>query len=464
MFLTPIGFLPAFFSPFETLVLRLLCSVVSLGERTPGESPLLVSAEAKFLLIVKHERRNFNVVNTIPQPKHTDTYHRFSPVSMSRRIRDAFPFLQPAGRVEVQQRGPIFEGLEVPPTPKSIAPYRKSQSCQPGRRRLHFGIARDPPPPDMRFGRKAQYTSTTAACLYDPTAVGVAAIANEQAERIYQTRSKEPLGHSPAAVGLPKSVLHAAHVFGCKSVSSETVKEVMYGAALATLPSNEAAERRLGPGEAKKRDYDWASVNIDPTKHRFGRSTAGSKGEVMLKPTSIVPVVSCRSAQRAESALSVQAFAKFDKPYTATVSDFALVDTADSDEQGLGRAYCPSSTLRRLRAADPSPVAHRSFGIPTIRSDIPRPKALPSFSNANNYGDDATAGQLLNPATAASTGITAADQDHVQLSREAACRTFKACGVRDEDVDAMVAEATSKQPGGGVTASALRSVMEQHGY
>lgn len=54
----------------------------------------------------------------------------------------------------------------------------------------------------------------------------------------------------------------------------------------------------------------------------------------------------------------------------------------------------------------------RAFGVPSIRTDVRLPK-MRSVANAQNYGNEPDAGQLLRPPMAAELGIS--DEQFVQL-------------------------------------------------
>lgn len=73
-------------------------------------------------------------------------------------------------------------------------------------------------------------------------------------------------------------------------------------------------------------------------------------------------------------------------------------------DKDLGRSMKLNCTNQIRRPQD----ANRSFGCPSIRTDIPF-KVWRSVADYNNYGDEPEAVDLLFPSTATELGITEAD-------------------------------------------------------
>jgi hypothetical protein len=381
---------------------------------------------------------------------------------MARRLRDAVPELVPAGKTLPQATHSILDTFDAPPTPKHIQPFRKSFICVPGRSHVHYGIARDPPPPaGMRFGRRNVGNVHVQDCLTDPCAIGVAAVANEQAERVYASHKREPLGHTPSLYPIPESKLGGT--FGHVSTVGESAKDVIYGGSPAgsepaASADVEAAAGGSAPvGKAKSRSYDWASVGIDPTRHRFGRNTICHEvvKTVVAEPTRLTPLSTALRGTRQPLDMS-----KFDVVKRPASSTFALTDVADSDEATLGKTVCKSAKLRALRAADAPADPSRVFGVPTIRVDLSKPKAKKVTSN-NNYGDDVPAGGLVNPSLYTTKGVQG-EAMATDLTAEAAVRMLERIGVEPAAHAKVLATATKSAS--GLTYGSFREALETHGF
>ena len=102
-------------------------------------------------------------------------------------------------------------------------------------------------------------------------------------------------------------------------------------------------------------------------------------------------------------------------------------DAADTEpDADLGKTHTPG-----FRNVLTDATQHRSFGVPTVRSDIPK-YARRSIADHQNYGDDATARELLYPSHLTSMGLD--DQEFVQKRPKAdVWALFAATGL---DVDA----------------------------
>lgn len=49
--------------------------------------------------------------------------------------------------------------LQRATTPPEVQPFRRGHIHELGRSTVHYGKARDPQPPDMRFGRTSKYVA-----------------------------------------------------------------------------------------------------------------------------------------------------------------------------------------------------------------------------------------------------------------------------------------------------------------
>jgi len=78
---------------------------------------------------------------------------------------------------------------------------------------------------------------------------------------------------------------------------------------------------------------------------------------------------------------------------------------------GISTKLNCTNTVRR------SEDQHRSFGVPTIRTDVPF-KVWRSVADYTNYGDEPEAVDLMYPATAQELGITEADFQKMRTREE----------------------------------------------
>jgi hypothetical protein len=88
----------------------------------------------------------------------------------------------------------------------------------------------------------------------------------------------------------------------------------------------------------------------------------------------------------------------------------------------LGRSCKPNSSNNVRRPEDKD----RSFGLPTVRSDIPY-KAFKSVADWRNFGDEPEACDLLYPSTNLEHGITELDFQQLR-SREQIRNLFEKVG------------------------------------
>jgi len=400
--------------------------------------------------------------------------------------RDTAPWMRAAGKAFTPDDGTIFAPPPPrPDTPDAIKPFRKSQTAQVGKGAIHYGIARDARAPDIRFGRKGEYSQSVGSCLKEADASGVAAVATDIAERAYQSRRKEPLGRSAVpAAPLPEHTLRPTFAFGTKSVVGEGAKGLIYAA------SEGKPVAKQVPGVARQRGYDWASVKIDPTQFRFGRNSAqdaAREGTTKTlvepdigRPTKLVPIAVAQAAAVGPRVLGKPRNLGFgDRKEGA---DFVYGSVQRGDEFGtrmilggcgdkpepddvLGRPTCKSAILRRLRLLDPKPDESRIFGVPTLRTDLPKPRSK-SSTNANNYGDDADASALLYPSAYVAGGLT---NDAFQTEVDLEGARSLADRAKFELTPVQVEAAFARAKGGDssntmVTVSKFRLAVEELGF
>jgi hypothetical protein len=114
------------------------------------------------------------------------------------------------------------------------------------------------------------------------------------------------------------------------------------------------------------------------------------------------------------------------------------VTDADPD---LGKSITPG--FRNIQNAE------RSFGCPSIRSDIPKISiSRRSIADSQNYGDDATAAELINPHAYANLAIDASALQQLK-PKDSLISLFRKIGfnnIHDDIYDAIFYEASANSP------------------
>ncbi len=342
------------------------------------------------------------------------------------RIRDWTPSVRAAGKTfQTEDREGITAELReavVPPTPKNVAPFRKSFQARVGLMARHWGFRNDPEiPADEVCGMKNEYASSAEECLRAAASFkGLNALAAENAEKKYLRNRKEPLGASAEApYELPPKTKKENFAFGIASDKSESAKSLIYAG------TDRDSERIVptDPGRQKDRKYDWAKVKIDPTRFRFGRASSADAitTKELFQPQTVTHILP-RIVQDFESVARPHlemtqnlgfGSRKQKKDFTYGYSNRAdemgtrlLIggsgNAPEPDDPNLGRTFCKSVTLRHLRESDSAARRaqgedpNRVFGCPSVRLDLRRPKYR-KVTNPNNYGDEPSGGSLLYP-------------------------------------------------------------------
>lgn len=392
--------------------------------------------------------------------------------------RDAVPEIRAAGKIFETPAGGIsaeLQQVERPPTPVHVKPFRKSFFARVGQAGRHFGLRNDAPAPDMRFGRRNEYDSSASECL-NPQFKGdrLNALSAANAEKNYLSSKREPLGRSAEPIcEVPEKAKKDG--FGIKSDLSESAKAVIYSC------SGKYDEGRdlHAPGEQKTRNYNWAKVQIDPTKFRFGSNTAGNPittKELFTPPvqTAILPKIVSDFKSVTSPALGATRNLGFgSRPQTV---EFEYGKTIARDRFGareilsgmgekpaledatLGRPVCRSALLRKLRQQD-SVDASRVFGCPTVRLDLTRPKSK-KVTDGNNYGDDVGASALLYPNLYTAKGV---EEDtfatRITLEQAKSLNEKLSFGLSDAQVSAVYEQAARSSA--AVTYESFRTAIDE---
>ncbi|KAM7421486.1 hypothetical protein PAMA_015566 [Pampus argenteus] len=155
----------------------------------------------------------------------------------------------------------------------------------------------------------------------------------------------------------------------------------------------------------------------------------------------------------------------------------ALIEPEDLEPVEPGSSLKTVRTLRRPRgvpdhfitsssrigavSAGPFTSSSRTFGIPSVRSDLPAPY-IKRVGDTNNYGDGATAADLLHPSVHALQGV---HEQHFSCPRTKTeiAEIFKNVGVNisEEAFEEAWKLASMRHPAGEVCVEVFRNVLEE---
>ena len=352
-----------------------------------------------------------------------------------------------AGRCEHENtRTSTLECLtqEKPPaTPEAMRKWRKSAQLEPGKIVLHPGqhgcrVARD-----FRHGRRNDYGISADTLLKASNKNSqFHSIVQAHLEKNYISSIREPLGRSMSRGHvLPQHTQMRNFAFGTSTNLSESAGTLIYPPALEDeLKVRENHDKYVKthgdyyPGEQKKRDYNWSAHNVDPVNDRFGyviQKEAPENPSLDARYNTVIlqkRIQDFKASKIDELGMtknmgfgrmkSVPADHAFGVKYTD--EKFRVRDCISSGydtnvlDLSVGRIVTASKLRAKQKAAEDRHDPQRSFGVPTVRTDIRRPRVRKVTSN-QNFGDDATAKQLLNPNQYSEGGV--AEQDFLNKVR-----------------------------------------------
>jgi EF-hand domain-containing family member B len=341
-------------------------------------------------------------------------------------------------------------------TPHEVKKYRKSFYGEPGARVQHPGLI------DDAIAMREQLDTTTFGATSEGSNMEVkdvmthgpqtkmADYLNERKESIYKSRKNEVLG-KPQKYGteFPDKCKTEAFAFGGakkkKAKDEGTCKELLYPERPAVSAADEARAKELyrishGSFEAGEQRRDGnASHSIDVHNYRFGLvDKAGEKNGVgnALSGGMTSESIAAQTASRG-SVLHIvpKQLKKFKEQNDDVIGRAKNLGQGGADRPGQefaygvgsdsvdswGAAECINGSYNEVqqqpdidlgKAVAPGwrndTTTNRTFGCPTIRTDIKPPKKR-SVGDNNNYGDDTNAYALLHPAQYAGMGVEDAD-------------------------------------------------------
>jgi len=378
-------------------------------------------------------------------------------------------------------------------TPPHVRKFRRSTYLEPGKRYQHHGVADDYPLLNLNnkiFGVTESHFRDGAADLIRPKPMSELARMNMiKSEKIYKHTNREPLGRSPERTGhLPKKFTEEHQPFGVKTSSAEEpAKDLMFPVDANHDDGNGAdlykrSHGSYAPGEQRRRGYHWS---VDPNTTRFGRKgdtiafngVSKNVAEVLNASTAAAneaPIVNQKKVEDFRNMADLlgqtknlgqdsgsrppdMVYGKSSGVKTVSAADvirgkYGAVDL--QSDRDLGKSITPG--FRNISFQD------RVYGCPSIRSDIPHlPPGRRSLADAQNYGDDVPAQELINPPAFADLSIGPLVMDEPRPKAKI-LELFARIGFR---LDADTAEAIFYQASGGrevCTINAFRNALNDY--
>jgi len=335
-------------------------------------------------------------------------------------------------RGELESTAACIKFEERPPTPDRIKPYRGPNQQEPGRTFKHFGTARDPEP-DGVFGvaTRPDPEEGVQHALNQGPQDELGRFRQEQAERVYASNKREPLGKAfqrghVLPDGLGTQVPFGVPVRARELEAEGQVKATMRGSGQEEDPeARELYKRTHGdyePGEQRTRGYDWGGR--DPRGMVFGRPPAPHDGAEVARVLAhagagglaVVPATLADFKATHDDTLGApRSLGYGDRAATAAPAGLAstrfdeLGVEALLKNQAAPEDLAPDADLgRSLRpgwrnVTQPGDEGRR-FGVPSVRTDVPAPRTH-SLANATNFGNEPDAASLVFPSVGADRGV-----------------------------------------------------------
>lgn len=286
-----------------------------------------------------------------------------------------------------------------PGTPEHVKRYRKSFQNQPGVKQIHPGQVGDTIPID-HFGKKTFNSEHVNEVIKAQNLKGLQDKFNDIKEAKYASNVREPLAASYVrGYNWPKQVKSEEYQFGVPTNSNDTVKDIFK--AQEGIVEDETVRKmyikthgNFDSGEQKDRNYEW---NFDKTTHRFGygeqrlingaaMSIHAERFENNFPKTVIVKKTVEDVKAVTQDLLGQSKNLGQGKPPMSDDHAFGIKNIVGNNiwnaakcihgeptekevqpDNDLGRCTKPGSMNVVRKAED----WNRSFGTPTIRTDIP---------------------------------------------------------------------------------------------
>jgi len=353
---------------------------------------------------------------------------------------------------------------ERPTTPPEVRKWRKSNYAEPGKRVIHPGMIDDFAGRDFdhpKFGKiKVESDHVEDVWRQAGAESEYAQVKVSQKESIYYSTKREPLGKTyQRGHVLPAETKQADFAFGKECAHPENQsKQLIYTPSELPTEGQKAqyikSHGSFEPGEQRRRGYDWKGLDV--TQHRFGigmgshialNGLAQGAVDAIRREDDLDPLTSKRVqnfknlqdklGQSRNLGHGLNGFGKdhvYGKKSVRSENEWdartclqgEYTEEEQEPDSDLGCTHTPG-----FRNITTQKQHERTFGTPTIRSDIPK-YAKRSVADQQNYGDDANAQGLLYPSTLVSLGI---DENE-----------FGAARTKDEIIDIFTTIASDFSP------------------
>lgn len=388
---------------------------------------------------------------------------------------------------------------ERPKTPPEIRKYRRSANLEPGARFKHFGTADDYAKMnlgDLTFGEKSESIRTTAHDLLSHHKLSdFEKLELMKAEKVYKDAAKNRLGKSTSYNYNDNFKAMEGRAFGIKSVSSlEPAKGIIFPEVSEESVAGEEIYKKshgaCAPGEQKRRGYNYPGGPEYPNVTRFGvkGDTIALNGvsknitDVLKSVDERAPMVNTKNVEDYREMQDTLGKSKnlgqgsanrpidyaYGKPSGAQLraakgkapigADEVLRGNYSLEDQlpdkDLGKTITPGFRNITLET--------RAFGLPCVRTDIPAPPINSrSCANNQNYGDEATASELINPQPFADMRIS--EKSMFENRSKAALFTFFEKIGSSADTDVMeVCFKLASRDGNGATIQDFRGYLNEY--
>ncbi|KAG9415714.1 hypothetical protein AC1031_000096 [Aphanomyces cochlioides] len=311
-----------------------------------------------------------------------------------------------------------------PGTPEAVRKYRKSYFAEPGTRIVHPGLIDDIKQLDAnrKFGVTSKNSDHVTDVLPSKFPSEHALLTQAKLEAVYLSSKREPLGVSFTR---GHNVDHSA-TFGAPSGlhNSDMAKELLYYAEFNETPDSKALYKRShgssDPGEQKNRQYD-VPFDLHKARHGAAKKKEDSGGvSAVLNPEMDEQVSKLVITQKNVEDMK-NTMDMLGRPRNlgcGHLPDPDHVFGVKQSKDGPDAATCIHGSYS-FEEQQPDPdlgkpinrgwmnatADQRAFGVPSIRSDV-APPSKRSIADAQNYGDDVNAHELLYPNQYSALGVS----------------------------------------------------------
>ena len=265
----------------------------------------------------------------------------------------------------------------------------------------------------------------------------------EQRERIYRSTNK-PIGRSTIHNNI--SYINSDDIHGITSDSSESAKTLIY--------KDEKIDRFIDPlkGDVDitrriNRDYINTSIDIhtyrhgklqqhnalnsshgvtDALNHTRADTVIGSARDQQLRYMHSKPIGSAVHTVPIDNSYIAGSRVKFDSVGTYDCIRGNYTAEQQQPDSSIGRSVPIANKLRPSLIA---PVdTNKTYGLPSIRTDLQTPPSRRSIASEVNYGDEHSAAQLIAPYQHSYSGVDKSDFTN-ECTRDYICTVYNHVGL-----------------------------------